>query len=184
MDTCNHKTVFVIDHSPYFGISSEDPMEFEQSKSRFPNVIPLSPITKSLWTCSLEAAIEYCRIVWDLFPEGKLIRLIASDTTGHHFNTWFPNQQNINYVLNGSLALGAPPAPVQAHQHRDYSVIHGLRAAIDALSECTEQQHAARTSLVGNGPKIINQCRVVCITSTRDDESMQSLQEIFLKVSP
>lgn len=179
MDACNQKTVFVIDHSPYFGISSEDPMEFEQSKSRFPNVGPLAPITKSLWTCSLEAAIEYCRIVWDLFPSGKLIRFIASDTTGHNFNTWNQSEQNIIHVLNGSLVLGAPPIPVP-NQHREYSVIHGLKAAVDAMSECTEEQHNTRKS-PGSG-KLFNHCRVVCITSTRDDESMQKMQEIFLRV--
>lgn len=69
----NHKTVFVLDHTPYFGISCENPIEFDFLKIRTPGFIPLSPISKSLWTCSTEASIEYCRIVWDLFPTGKLV---------------------------------------------------------------------------------------------------------------
>lgn len=71
----NHKTLFVLDHTPYFGISCDNPIEFEFLKSRTPGFIPMNPISKSLWTSSVESAIEYCRIVWDLFPQGKLVRL-------------------------------------------------------------------------------------------------------------
>lgn len=28
---------------------------------------------QSLWTTSVETAAEYCRIVWDLFPTGKMV---------------------------------------------------------------------------------------------------------------
>jgi len=177
--TCNEKTVFVVDHSPYFGISSEDPMEFEQPKSRYPNITALTTVSKSLWTCSLEAAIEYCRIVWDLFPEGKFVRFIASDTMAHHFNTWNSKEQNISHVLNSSGSLGPPPPHLPGQ--RDYSVLHGLRAAIGALVESTEKQTLAKSS--GNCTKVANNCRVICITSTRDDESMVSLQDCFYKVN-
>lgn len=73
----NHKTVFVLDHTPYFGISSENPIEFEFLKTRTPGFMPVAPISKSLWTCSVESAIEYCRIVWDLFPQGKLASAVC-----------------------------------------------------------------------------------------------------------
>lgn len=175
----NHKTIFVIDHTPYFGISCEDLMEFDFSKTRGLSVIPLAPISKSLWTCSIEAAVEYCRIVWDLFPEGKLIRFIASDSTAHHFNSWKKSEQNISHILNGSAHLGVPP---RHQQSGDFSVIHGLKAAIEAMTECSEAQHLKRTSLTENAMKLVNKCRVICVTSTRDNASMKSLQEIFFKV--
>lgn len=66
MNEINHKTVFVLDHSPYFGISAESILEL---------VATGPPISKSLWTCSVEASVEYCRIVWDLFPNGKLVSI-------------------------------------------------------------------------------------------------------------
>lgn len=72
----NHKTIFVLDHTPYFGISSENPIEFDFLKTRTPGFMPITPISKSLWTCSVESAIEYCRIVWDLFPQGKLVSIL------------------------------------------------------------------------------------------------------------
>ena len=71
----NHKTIFVLDHTPYFGISSDNPIDFDVPKNR--GYLPVPPICKSLWTCSVEAAVEYCRIVWDLFPEGKLVRIYS-----------------------------------------------------------------------------------------------------------
>lgn len=32
-------------------------------------------ISKSLWTSSVEAVIEYCRIVFDLFPDDYQVRI-------------------------------------------------------------------------------------------------------------
>lgn len=84
----NHKTIFVLDHTPYFGISSDNPIDFDVSKSRGPGYVPLPPVCKSLWTCSVEAAVEYCRIVWDLFPEGKLVIIITFFLEIHLHKFW------------------------------------------------------------------------------------------------
>ncbi|KAK7791139.1 hypothetical protein R5R35_008573 [Gryllus longicercus] len=175
----NHKTVFVLDHTPYFGISCEYQIEFDFTKSRGPGFIPLAPISKSLWTCSVEAAVEYCRIVWDLFPTGKLVRFVVSDSTSHVLNSWTPSQQNLTFILNAMATMGIPP---RAHQAGDYSVIHGLRAAIEALCECSDIQHEKRTSLTENASKVLNRCRVICITSARDNASIKSLEDIFQNV--
>lgn len=75
MNTLNHKTLFVLDHTPYFGISCGAPGVELDAKHQ-----PVPPICKSLWTLSVESSVEYCRIVWDLFPTGKLIRFVVSDT--------------------------------------------------------------------------------------------------------
>ena len=70
----SHKTVFVLDRSPYFLGQSKESVEFDIfTKSRAPGIIPLAPIVKSMWTCNAEAAIEYCRIVYDVFPTQKLV---------------------------------------------------------------------------------------------------------------
>ncbi|XP_057317996.1 integrator complex subunit 13 [Microplitis mediator] len=178
MYPANHKTIFVLDHTPYFGISTESPLEFECLKSRGPNHIPLAPICKSLWTTSVESSMEYCRIVWDLFPSGKLVRFVVSDHAAHILNTWSPTQQNLSHIMNGMAIIGIPP---RNHQPGvDYSVIHGLRVAIEALTECSEVQHSIRTSLNENDNKLLNRGRIVCITSARDDINMKSLENIFL----
>ncbi|XP_072397239.1 integrator complex subunit 13 [Diabrotica undecimpunctata] len=180
----NHKTIFVLDHTPYFGISCENPIEFEFLKNRTPGFIPMNPISKSLWTSSVESAIEYCRIVWDLFPQGKLVRFIASDTVAHILNTWNPSQQSLNHIMNGMSLIGVPPPPPPMRAVStplDHTVLHGLRAAIEALSEPTDLQ-LEKTRNAGDGPKIINNTRVICITSARDNDSMKRLEDIFLTV--
>nr|CAD7600293.1 unnamed protein product [Timema genevievae] len=169
MYPANHKTIFVLDHTPYFGISSEYLIEFDFTKSRGPGFIPLAPISKSLWTCSVEAAIEYCRVVWDLFPQGKLlanalvvlsltaedgeveVRFIVSDLLARTLNTWSPQQQNIQHIISSLATIGVPPRP----QQEDFSVIHGLKAAAEAHCECTDIQHEKRTSLTENASKVL-----------------------------
>ncbi|XP_014611908.1 PREDICTED: protein asunder homolog isoform X1 [Polistes canadensis] len=178
MYPANHKTIFVLDHTPYFGISSECPLEFDFLKSRGQNLIPLAPVCKSLWTTSVEASLEYCRIVWDLFPTGKLIRYVVTDRAAYVLNSWSPLQQNLTHIMNGTAILGVPtknPDPGE-----DYSVIHGLRVAIETLNECSEIQHEKRTSLNVNTSKLLNRGRVICITSARDNNNMKSLENIFL----
>lgn len=72
MTNINDKTVFVLDHTQYFGISGENYLDLDVGKNKG-TLLPLPPISKSLWTCSVESSVEYCRIVWDLFPVGKLV---------------------------------------------------------------------------------------------------------------
>lgn len=76
------KTVFVMDHTQYFGISSECPIDLDFGKLRS-NQLPLPTISKSLWTSAVESSVEYCRIVWDLFPTGKLVSASDRSLTAH-----------------------------------------------------------------------------------------------------
>ncbi|XP_034830485.1 integrator complex subunit 13 [Maniola hyperantus] len=165
----NHKTIFVLDHTPYFGISSDNPIDFDVSKSRGPGYVALPPVCKSLWTCSVEAAVEYCRIVWDLFPEGKLVRFVVSDSAAHILNTWAVAQQNLTHVLNGLCLVG----PVRRGAGGD---VVGLCAAIEALAEASPTQTARQPT----DSLFQNRGRIICITSARDDDSIRSLAEIAL----
>ncbi|CAG9786245.1 unnamed protein product [Diatraea saccharalis] len=169
MFSTNHKTIFVLDHTPYFGISSDYPIDFDTSKSRGPGYVPLPPVFKSLWTCSVEAAVEYCRIVWDLFPEGKLVRFVVSDSAAHILNTWATTQQNLTHILNGLCLVG----PVRRGAGGD---VVGLVAAIEALAEPSTSQSARPA-----GDRLLqNRGRIICITSARDDDSIRSLAGIAL----
>jgi Cell cycle and development regulator len=92
----NNKTVFVLDHTPYFGISGEEPFYLDIRGSKV-------SVKKSLWTASVEASIEYCRIAWDLFPSGKLIRFVISDKAAHIVNTWDLHTQNLTHISNAMM---------------------------------------------------------------------------------
>lgn len=171
MRNLNHKTIFVLDHTPYFGIPCGTPVDLDLK-----NKSPGPQICKSLWTLSTESAVEYCRIVWDVFPTGKLIRFIVSDTAAHIVNTWNLGTQNLTHVLNAMSMVGVPP--MANVQNAEYGIMHGLRAAIEALTEPTEHQ----TTMLNNGTAWENQGRVICITSARDDASMKTLEDIFQSV--
>ena len=46
---------------------------------QLPGFIPLAAINKSVWTCAVEAVAEYCRIVWDIFPnQDRLLRVVVA----------------------------------------------------------------------------------------------------------
>ena len=165
----NHKAVFVLDHTPYFGISAESIVD----------LVPTGPpISRSLWTCSVEASIEYCRIVWDLYPLGeKLIRFVVSDMAAHIVNTWGGATQNLNHIISAMAMVGIPPRATA--QPKEFSVIHGLRAAVEALSEPSDIQKEQLIATKRTATKTNNRGRVICITSARDDASMKSLEDIF-----
>lgn len=162
----NMKTVFVLDHTPYFGLSGEDPFFLDLKAGKV-------SVKKSLWTSSVESSIEYCRIIWDLFPTGKLIRYVISDKAAHIVNTWHVSTQNLNHILNAMAMVGPPRSTPHTS---DFSVLHGLRAAIEALAEPADFQKEKLEGVVSN------RGRVVCITSARDNPSMNSLEKIFHQV--
>lgn len=77
MFAVSHKTVFVVDHCPYMAESSRQQVECDVlTKSRGQGVIPLAPVSKSLWTCAVECSMEYCRILYDVYPRDKLVSLV------------------------------------------------------------------------------------------------------------
>lgn len=88
--------------------------------------------------------------------------------------------------MNAMSLIGVPPPHAHNTHNRslEYTVLHGLRAAIEALSDCTEiQSKKKKCQLFGDiQTKLINRCRVICITSARDNDSMKRLEEIFLSV--
>ncbi|EDV43675.1 uncharacterized protein Dana_GF16409 [Drosophila ananassae] len=182
----NQKTIFVLDHTRYFSIASEDYISMDFLKGK-PSVDTGTgagvggasglgtQFSKSLWTCACESSIEYCRVVWDLFPGKKHVRFIVSDTAAHIVNTWSTSTQNMSHVMNAMVMVGVPSRSMP--QSSDYSVIHGLRAAIEALAEPTDEQLATIAS--GEPVHIPNEGRVICITSARDNTSMKSLEDIF-----
>lgn len=61
-------------------------------------MIPLPPVSKSIWTCCMEALCEYCRIVWDIFPKQKFLRFVVSDVSSRTLNTWSSKEQSNGFV--------------------------------------------------------------------------------------
>ena len=75
----NHKVVLMLDKSTRMLKSSDCSFDIESaSKQRATGtpVIPMAPLFKTLWTCNVEASVEFCRVVFDLFSNKKLVNLL------------------------------------------------------------------------------------------------------------
>ncbi|OWK03790.1 ASUN [Cervus elaphus hippelaphus] len=146
----SHKTVFVVDHCPYMAESCRQHVEFDMLvKNRTQGIIPLAPISKSLWTCSVESSMEYCRIMYDIFPFKKLVNFIVSDSGAHVLNSWTQEDQNLQEVC----------------------------LAVETLCKITEYQHEARTLLMENAERVGNRGRIICITNAKSDSHVRMLED-------
>ncbi|KAK2549613.1 Integrator complex subunit 13 [Acropora cervicornis] len=134
------RTVIVLDHSPRFFTLSKQHIDFDSSgkkskgKSSGTTGGP-SSVFKSFWTCNIEAAVEYCRIVYDIFSTDYLIKVIVSDNDAHVLNSWSQEQQCIPQLLKAFAALRAP----MEENEDESSIIPGLTSAVECL--CEPQAH-------------------------------------------
>ncbi|XP_075408082.1 integrator complex subunit 13 isoform X3 [Tenrec ecaudatus] len=171
----SHKTVFVVDHCPYMAESCRQHVEFDMLvKNRTQGIIPLAPISKSLWTCSVESSMEYCRIMYDIFPFKKLVNFIVSDSGAHVLNSWTQEDQNLQELMAALAAVG-PPNP--RADPECCSILHGLVAAVETLCKITECQHEARTLLMENAERVGNRGRIICITNAKSDSHVRMLED-------
>ena len=174
----SHKTVFLLDQSSAFAQPCED-IEIESIKSNvsqqagFP---PLPPISKTIWTSAIESVLEYCRIVWDIFPaacedvnESRLIRLVIfndKEIPKTVFPSWDRKFQSSVSLINEMALAGRPELTSNkfgSAAKAKEKMRNGLRQALEVLSEKTEAQAAEKLKDV-----IINRGRIVCFTQTED----------------
>ena len=94
------KTVLVIVGNQYSSHSCGQSMKLELSQGGKGNKAANTRIlTKSVWTCCVEAVSEYCRVVLDLFPEQHQVCVAAVDETKcQPINSWRDEDQDISKV--------------------------------------------------------------------------------------
>ena len=196
----NHKTVFVLDHGPVFSQPC-DSIDFDQiMKSRQASapqtpggsLIPLAAVTKNMWTCATEGVLEYCRIVWDLFPsEEKLVQFVVAGGNAQavtSLSSWDKKDQSTASISAGLAGVGRPeeqPPPSRrggntADGHSTEGILAGLRKALESLCQVTEaQQRSSAKAKASNGSappsSLVNRGRIVCITSVPDDRRLHAL---------
>ncbi|XP_077399799.1 LOW QUALITY PROTEIN: integrator complex subunit 13 [Vanacampus margaritifer] len=170
-----HKTVFVVDHCPYMAESSRQQVECDVlTKSRGQGVIPLAPVSKSLWTCAVECSMEYCRILYDIYPLDKLINYIVSDSEFHLLNSWKRDCQSTHELMSSLAAVG-PPNPREDPEC--CSILHGLVAAVESLCKITELQHEKRIALMDVAERVANRGRIICLTNAKSDTHVRMLED-------
>uniref|UniRef100_A0A3Q2WVI4 Integrator complex subunit 13 n=1 Tax=Haplochromis burtoni TaxID=8153 RepID=A0A3Q2WVI4_HAPBU len=170
-----HKTVFVVDHCPYMAESSRQQVECDVlTKSRAQGVIPLAPVSKSLWTCAVECSMEYCRILYDVYPKDKLVNYIVSDSEFHILNSWRREDQSTHELMSALAAVG-PPNPREDPEC--CSILHGLVAAVESLCKITELQHEKRIALMDTADRVANRGRIICLTNAKSDTHVRMLED-------
>lgn len=170
-----HKTVFVVDHCPYMAESSRQQVECDVlTKSRAQGVIPLAPVSKSLWTCAVECSMEYCRILYDVYPRDKLVNYIVSDSEFHILNSWRREDQTTLELMSALAAVG-PPNPREDPEC--CSILHGLVAAVESLCKITELQHERRTAMMDTAERVSNRGRIICLTNAKSDTHVRMLED-------
>lgn len=139
-----------------------------------PNLIPLLPVTKTLWTCAIESITEYCRIVWDIFPGQRLIRFLSVDKLGaSKVLSWAAQEQGINTLMSAFMMLG--PAKQNVCSKND--LLKGLRTAIELLTEPSAIQQEKRTNLTENPAKVLNKGRIILVTKIDTEDELTRLKE-------
>lgn len=175
-----HKTIFILDRTCFSEVS-EHSMDFDMfMKTKAPGLIPLAPIFKSLWTCNIEAVLEYIRIVYDVFPSDKLIQLIVSDNEAYSLNSWNPQEQSLQHMTN-MLARLHPPDNIHGGS-RDCSILKGISLAVEKLCQPSKIQHEVRTSLTELASTCVNRGRIICLSSFKSDEFIHKVEGYILNV--
>jgi hypothetical protein len=96
----NHKTLFVFDHSIHFLNPSGEAFEFDVlNKAKATQTAnTLDPLRKTIWTCITETVVEFCRNVFDIFPDDKLISMMISKPDLNRLNNFWNSDNGLDYV--------------------------------------------------------------------------------------
>jgi len=186
----SHKTVFLLDQSSSFAQPCEE-IEIESAKSNQSGFPPVSKIGKSIWTSATESVLEYCRIVWDIFPpicddwnDHKLIRLVLFNEkeTKKVISTWGRKHQNCVALANELAMGGRPHLMVNKFGSTTKSkekLRKGLQVALQLLTENSEAQESVCKK---ESSVMINRGRIVCLTTLEDGDDVITFTEEFVAI--
>ena len=78
---CPRRTVILLDHNSRFLLPSKQHIAFDGAvgKHKDKSKSSTSCVYKTAWTCSVESAVEYCRIVFDIFPSECFVSIPPCD---------------------------------------------------------------------------------------------------------
>ncbi|VDK69929.1 unnamed protein product, partial [Onchocerca ochengi] len=178
----DHKTVIVLDHSPDFATSSNFKIDMPLKDSTTGQMRVVNQVEKMLWTCAVESAFEFHRIVDEIYPDGvRLIRFVISDFVGRFLTpNWGTQLISLDQLLKSFASCGVPDAKADLSS---CSIINGISIAVEAISELTELQK--KQSDLNSGFKYFGKCSKRSGSSTRQhiDERQVENKEDLLDVA-
>lgn len=175
-DKVNHKTLFLLDISSGFANkSSEQPIEFDVFTKSRAGIVPLPPICKSLWTCTVESVLEYSRIVWDLFPAGdKLLSFLAFNENGcSRLNSW--SDQTLHFLNNNfaqvALTINKNNKP-SANSNKELMLLSVIQECLDQLATFSPLQWEAYKQ--NQTTPIPNRGRMIVVTNFQNNSQVNN----------
>ena len=144
---------------------------------------PIPPVGKSLWSSAAESVLEYCRVVWDIFPpdcsdDQKLIRFVVSDAKGaaRVLNKW--NEQSSLIVSAGLAGIGKPEPEARRSmaEAKGYDISRGVETGLKILCETTPKQNEI---LKQGTTQLVNRGRIVVLTHFKSQNHLNQVLKNF-----
>ncbi|KAI2805480.1 hypothetical protein RDWZM_008737 [Blomia tropicalis] len=173
-----YKTVFLLDCSKYFR-SARCGKEYEIDKGRPTNSgNVIGPISKSLYTCAVEAIFEYCRVIWDLFPNGeRLIQILCCmNELVKTINSWEVVQQSYENLFDSFYNFGKSSNlldPKENNLTPNSSIIFLINGFIEALTSLS----LPVTNNNNYNPNLTNSVRIILISHFTNDFMVNSFKQ-------
>ncbi|KAM3722216.1 Integrator complex subunit [Dirofilaria immitis] len=175
----DHKTVIVLDHSPDFATSSNFKIDMPLKDSTTGQMRVVNQVEKTLWTCAVESAFEFHRIVDEIYPNGvRLMRFVISDFVGRFLTpNWGTQLISLDQLLKSFALCGVPDAKADLSS---CSIINGISIAVEAISELTELQK--KQSDLNSGFKHFGKCNKHGESNTREhtvDRQLENKEDLM-----
>uniref|UniRef100_A0A915DLT0 Protein asunder n=1 Tax=Ditylenchus dipsaci TaxID=166011 RepID=A0A915DLT0_9BILA len=124
----SHKTVIVLDRSPKLAAPAIEDISLQLKDDQGGQIN--GRLSKTLWNCSVEAALEFHRVVADLFPHGsKQLRFAVSDFVGRFLTpSWSDELITYDELLK---ALSSCDVPQSSGDASSCSVLNGISMAVE-----------------------------------------------------
>eukprot|EP00124_Ichthyophonus_hoferi_P005307 Ihof_evm4s736 gene=Ihof_evmTU4s736 len=108
-------------------------------------------VSKGLWSVMVEAALEYSRIVMDLFTGERLLCVVVAGNKVIQLNTWEREDQCIGKVLDELTSIGVPNTSIP--------LVEGIKLAVDLLAD------GGATTNEKDNHNVPNRDRIICFVA-------------------
>eukprot|EP00111_Clytia_hemisphaerica_P015115 TCONS_00044540-protein len=159
------ETCIIVDHAAVFLEESGAKLELDTNPKNKNLLSFLSNISKSTWTCIVEGVIEYCRIIYDISTNYKVL-VLCSNENSININDFEDQYQNIQQVLKGFGDLGPPNKETEANP----SIYNGVDHAAKELIKISSESSIRSTK------------RIIVITSLEDESDARSISNVIWEI--
>lgn len=119
----------------------------------------------------MESVAEYCRIIWDLYPDGeRLISFARCRPNRHALLSWSEEDQSLPVLMRSFIDTSRQVTAGSS----DADLLVGLRAAIAVLGQESDAQRKAAAEL---RQVVQNRGRILCLSYFRSDAQIMGIQE-------